>query len=534
MRYLILSIQLLIHYSVYCQNNDYTDSTGIVGPIYSFNINNLNIAFNNNGNIGIVDFLDSSVLYSAGFLLSGNFDNQIWLSGSAGSDRISSYISFNSIFVVKSTDEPFGKSWNDWKQAAELGALYYDGDGDGIYNPMDKNFNGIWDLNEDMPYLLGDVTAYCNYKEYLLYPLISPHRINVHQYIFASDQPHLSNTFFVLYSFNTQNDVNDTSVYFSIYADPDIGDHTDDLAGCDTLLISGYVYNNGEDQMFGLEPPAVFATLLQGPKVSVKDNNDFKAVNRFGVNYGESFFDGFINEVNKSFQSYHIENIPANAVAYFNKIRGFSNYGLLIDPCTYEFGYVIPDTICDKVNPKFLFSGDPLNNSGWINNFPGDQRFLLSSGPFTLSSTKPQMIIVAYTIGSGDNYLNSIRNGKELIPGIINEYESNFASLTYQSGEPLYPVVDYYLYQNYPNPFNASTLIRYELPVNNFVTIKIFDILGREVKTLVNEFKKADVYEVKFDASKYASGVYFYQLKATPNDGQAGNYMGTKKMILIK
>jgi hypothetical protein len=530
MKVMILALTFMVFspdYNVYCQNNSVTDSTGMVGSNYTIAVNNLSFQMSNSGDIGFVDFRDNSVLFSAGFLLSGRFDSFFWLSGSASSERIKSYFSPGSIFIVKSTDEPFGKSWNDWRQAVESGALYYDGDKDGVYNPKDKNFNGIWDQDEDMPYLLGDVTAYCNYDEFTLHGYRSPHYINVQQYIFVSDQPHLSNTFFVLYSFNTQNDVQDTSVYFSIYADPDIGDHTDDLAGCDTLLSSGFVYNNGEDQIFGSETPAVFATLLQGPKVSVKDYNDFKAVNRFGVNYGESFFEGFINEVNKSFQSYNLENMPVNEVSYYNKIRGFNNYGLLFDPCTYEFGYVIPDTICDKVNPKFLFSGDPLSNSGWINNFPSDQRFLLSSGPFTLNATEPQMIIVAYTIGSGDNYLNSIRKGKDLIPGIINEYESNFASLTYQSGEPLYPVVDYYLYQNYPNPFNASTLIRYELPDQNLITIKIYDLLGREIKTLINDFKLAGRYEVEFDGSNLASGIYFYKI-------QAGEFVQTRKMVLLK
>lgn len=419
--FFVLTLVILIpDHSVYCQNKIDNDSTGMVGSSYTLVVNNLKVTIGNSGNIGFVDFQNNPVLYSAGFLLSGRFDNYIWISGSADSERIKSYISFNPIFVIKKTDEPFGKSWNDWKQAVELGALFYDGDGDCIYNPKDKNFNGIWDQNEDMPYLLGDVTAFCNYKEFTLHGFRSPHYINVQQYIFASDHPHLSNTFFILYSFNTQNDVQDTSVYFSIYADPDIGDYSDDLAGCDTLLSSGYVYNNGEDQIFGSEPPAVFATLLQGPKVPVKDNNDFKAVNRFGVNYGESFFDGFINEVNKSFQSYNLENMPTNVVAYFNKIRGYSNYGLLIDPCTYEFGYVIPDSICNEVNSKYLFSGDPVENIGWINNFPADQRFLLNSGPFTISNTEPQMIIAAYTIGSGNSFLNSIQNGKELISGVIN------------------------------------------------------------------------------------------------------------------
>ena len=85
---------------------------------------------------------------------------------------------------------------------------------------------------------------------------------------------------------------------------------------------------------------------------------------------------------------------------------------------------------------------------------------------------------------------------------------------------------DYCLHQNYPNPFNPITTIKYELPKDVFVTFTIYDILGREIYS-VNEFKKAGVYEIKFDGSKYASGIYFYRL-------EAGSFIGTKKMGLIK
>ncbi|PIP76328.1 MAG: hypothetical protein COW85_14815 [Ignavibacteria bacterium CG22_combo_CG10-13_8_21_14_all_37_15] len=85
----------------------------------------------------------------------------------------------------------------------------------------------------------------------------------------------------------------------------------------------------------------------------------------------------------------------------------------------------------------------------------------------------------------------------------------------------------FYLYQNYPNPFNPSTTITYQLPKNGNVTLKIFDILGNEVKTLVNEQKEMGRYTVHFDASSLASGMYIYRLRA--ND-----YTSTKKMLLLK
>jgi len=83
------------------------------------------------------------------------------------------------------------------------------------------------------------------------------------------------------------------------------------------------------------------------------------------------------------------------------------------------------------------------------------------------------------------------------------------------------------LMQNYPNPFNPLTNIKYQIANNSFVSIKIYDINGREIKNLVNEFKPAGYYTVSFNGSNIASGVYFYKI-------QAGNFSETKKMVLIK
>jgi hypothetical protein len=85
----------------------------------------------------------------------------------------------------------------------------------------------------------------------------------------------------------------------------------------------------------------------------------------------------------------------------------------------------------------------------------------------------------------------------------------------------------YTLYQSFPNPFNPSTTIKYSVPIGDIVNIKIYDILGKEVATLVNEYNTAGTYNVEFNGSKFASGVYFYQL-------QAGSFVETKKMILLK
>jgi len=89
------------------------------------------------------------------------------------------------------------------------------------------------------------------------------------------------------------------------------------------------------------------------------------------------------------------------------------------------------------------------------------------------------------------------------------------------------PIKSIRLYQNYPNPFNPTTVINYQIPNDGFVTLKVYDILGKEVKTLVNEFQAKGKYSLNFDASRLASGIYFYQMRA-------GNFSSTKKMILTK
>ncbi|MDZ7623912.1 MAG: T9SS type A sorting domain-containing protein [Ignavibacteriaceae bacterium] len=94
----------------------------------------------------------------------------------------------------------------------------------------------------------------------------------------------------------------------------------------------------------------------------------------------------------------------------------------------------------------------------------------------------------------------------------------------------------YTICQNYPNPFNPITKIKYSIPQSpllggdgrgGLVTLKVYDILGREIATLVNEEKPAGEYEVEFNAANLPSGIYFYQLKA-------GQFTDTKKMVLIR
>jgi len=103
-------------------------------------------------------------------------------------------------------------------------------------------------------------------------------------------------------------------------------------------------------------------------------------------------------------------------------------------------------------------------------------------------------------------------------------------------------ITSFILVQNYPNPFNPNTTIKYQIPEISFVTLKIYDVLGKEIATLVSDEKPTGSYEVEFNGTGLPSGLYFYQLRVYPAEGGAGDpstglgqsFVETKKMVLLK
>jgi hypothetical protein len=109
------------------------------------------------------------------------------------------------------------------------------------------------------------------------------------------------------------------------------------------------------------------------------------------------------------------------------------------------------------------------------------------------------------------------------LPGLKTEIIDKIVSVDNISLQP----VEFALFQNYPNPFNPVTSIQYAVGSRQFISIKVYDVLGNEIATLVNEEKPAGIYKVEFDATQLTSGIYFYRL-------QSGSLIETKKMILLK
>lgn len=175
-------------------------------------------------------------------------------------------------------------------------------------------------------------------------------------------------------------------------------------------------------------------------------------------------------------------------------------------------------------NSKCLFFLD--ENIGWIGtniNIPNQQttHLILHTTDGGNSWTQEQIPFSHDAVFS--IYFLTPQNGWFTADyGIIAHY-NGFTSIENENNIP----IEYSLKQNYPNPFNPTTTIKYSIGSNQFVKINVYDLIGNEVASLVNEQKTSGEYKVNFDASNLSSGIYFYQLKA-------GTFIQTRKMLLLK
>ena len=170
--------------------------------------------------------------------------------------------------------------------------------------------------------------------------------------------------------------------------------------------------------------------------------------------------------------------------------------------------------------PKQIYFLSYINNKAGGGNVPANNDgFVYGGAPTTIAG------------GDFDNVLMAIDPANTWFAATIVSGVAPFSSqgtvLSVEGSADQTTPQTYTLDQNYPNPFNPSTVISYRLPLTGHVSLKVYDMIGREVATLVNEVKATGSYEVMFDASKLSSGIYFYQLKS-------GQFNSVKKMMLIK
>lgn len=187
---------------------------------------------------------------------------------------------------------------------------------------------------------------------------------------------------------------------------------------------------------------------------------------------------------------------------------------------------------------KLLFTEKSATLNYNIYPLPTDREIKL-----TPIAIREEGLVISQVLLNGQSYSNysNITRVLNIPAGIGGHFEVTFEPIFVNIAHENNTPEGFDLMQNYPNPFNPSTTLSFVIGHSSFVSLKVYDILGNEVATLVNEEKPAGRYEVEFNSHsglsgirELPSGVYFYQLKASPNGGQAGGYLETKKMILLK
>jgi photosystem II stability/assembly factor-like uncharacterized protein len=355
----------------------------------------------------------------------------------------------------------------------------------------------------------------------------APLKADIKHINFAFDEPGaIGNIIYSYFTLINKNTLPWINAYFSIWSDDDLGNATDDLVGCDTLLDMGYTYNGtNHDAVYGDAPPAVATVIIKGPAYYTGNNND-TAVFCYGKT--KKIKVGYKQLGISVFNTYFGGQDPANYRETYRVITGYhSRPGVFGDT-----GLIIINPITHQPT-KFMFSGDPVTSTGWIEQGPNDQRFLLSAGPFNMNPGDTQVIVIAQIIARGTSNINSITALRQYAQVAIDNYKNCFENepIGIKNTQNEVPT-RFSLDQNYPNPFNPTTKIKFSIPLSRgargvSVKMTIYDILGREVAIPINQEMKPGHYEVEWDGTNFASGVYFYKL-------ETGSFVETKKMVLIK
>jgi hypothetical protein len=357
--------------------------------------------------------------------------------------------------------------------------------------------------------------------------------IEIHQIAYAYEhgyRTYFNDIAFFEWTIINKGSENIDSAYFGLWTDLDFN-CCQNIPAVDPKLNLGYCWNP-RNSGYEYIPIAAGYILNFGPAVnSSGDTAIFKG--RHKPDFKNLKLTGFhgIGDDSYMFPGHPLYG-PAYSLTYaWNFARGLDGEGnIMIDSST-------------GLPTALPFSGNPVTNTGYL--FPGKfvgggAGFAMFSGPFNLTPNDTQWVMVTFIIATGNDYKDAVlnlKNKSELMGQLSYNQLVQKHSLDLP-GDRL--PEKFYLSQNYPNPFNSTTKINYTIPKvplssygteESVVSIKVYDVLGREVTTLINEGKKPGKYEVEFqstvDRKQLASGIYFYELRS-------GNFFQTKKMILMK
>jgi hypothetical protein len=350
-----------------------------------------------------------------------------------------------------------------------------------------------------------------------------PMGLEISNYVFCFDDGGtLSNVVFLIMDIKNRSIHTYDSTYLGWWSDIDVGDAMSNYAGCDSLLSLGYMYSaRDSDSYYGRTPPACGFVFLETPTTRVVG----RAMTSFMKGEPQSGSDW---------------QFPADWATTTNHPND-GQYAFLLRGRFIDGRLVTPPGEPEK-HITYAYPGDPSTGTGWIGSddgYPFDYRELQGSGPFMLAAGDSVRFALAFIVAQDTNRLTSVRKLREIVPEVVTRWNSlvDAREAKIDGGVPSMS----WLGQNYPNPFNAGTVIGYRVqPARHIesseagggtgvgvVRLAVYDLLGREVAVLVNEKKEPGNYEVKFDGSSLASGVYFYRM-------QTRDFVQTRKLLLLR
>ena len=293
--------------------------------------------------------------------------------------------------------------------------------------------------------------------------------------------------------------------------------------GVGGIVLSGKVWNGMIPKLVAQRKDSLGSNLWQGSYVEIADSLDIGASLNVLANINYYHY-GWLGRKNGVTEILQIQSLRNDGTKLFN-VGSIS----LSDSATSITSIPIISSLEGSNIYAWIYWDSPQTyNANYARRIDTTGSDIWKKSPVLLN--EPSLGYFSMTTDCfggaiGVGYLNSdfaIRVLKVSINGNLGEIITSTANNT---DDIL--IGDSFLYQNHPNPFNYSTIIKYQIDDNCSIKISIYDILGREVKTLVNEQQHPGSYTIKWDALNVSSGVYFYQLKTK-------DYINTKKMILLK
>ncbi len=238
-------------------------------------------------------------------------------------------------------------------------------------------------------------------------------------------------------------------------------------------------------------------------------------------------------DVNNLTNAFYTLDTLEKDVHYYWRVKALNDSGESSWTATHMFTAIAPFITVTKPNGGELWQRGLSYFIQWNDNIVEDVVIQLYKGDklsTTIASTSNHRAYKWYistTFAIGSDYSIKIKSKTDTLFDISDKYFAVIDTTNTFVKNESSVVKDYALYQNYPNPFNPTTTIYFALPSQSFVSLKVFDMLGRKVATLVSENMSAGSYTRQWNATNISSGIYFYRL-------QAGSFTETKKLVLLR